>query len=122
MTRYFGGVLLGTGGLVRAYGRAAKEGLDASLLLDRIRGRKLSVECDYNDVGRLQYIAGNRGLNPVSSQYTEKACLTYLVPDTESDAFIKEITESTAGRAVLSDRGVFDYAILDREFIILGEE
>jgi len=41
---------------VRAYGRAAREGLDSSLLLDRIHGRKLAVACEYNDVGKLQYI------------------------------------------------------------------
>ncbi|MBR3166340.1 MAG: YigZ family protein [Lachnospiraceae bacterium] len=119
VTRYFGGVLLGTGGLVRAYGKAAKEGLDASLLLDRIHGKKLAVTCDYNDVGRLQYIAGTRGYDPVSSQYAENAKITYLIPAEEADAFLSEITEKTAGRAVCDDLGEFDFAVLDKEFILL---
>ena len=119
VTRYFGGVLLGTGGLVRAYGRAAKEGLDASLLLDRIHGKKLAVTCDYNDVGRLQYIAGTRGYDPVSSQYAENAKITYLIPAEEADAFLSEITEMTAGKAVCEDLGEFDFAVLDKEFILL---
>ena len=119
VTRYCGCVLLGTGGLVRAYGRAAKEGLDASLLLDRIHGKKLAVTCDYNDVGRLQYIAGTRGYDPVSSQYAENAKITYLIPAEEADAFLSEITEKTAGKAVCEDLGEFDFAVLDKEFILL---
>ena len=119
VTRYFGGVLLGTGGLVRAYGRAAREGLDSSLLLDRIHGRKLAVACEYNDVGKLQYIAGSRGYDPVSSQYAENAKITYLIPDDEAPAFAQEITEKTAGRAVLTDLGEYDFAVLDKEFILL---
>ena len=58
VTRYFGGVLLGTGGLVRAYQSAVQAGLDASYIMERREGRKLTVGTDYNGVGKLQYLFG----------------------------------------------------------------
>ena len=119
VTRYFGGVLLGTGGLVRAYGRAAKEGLAASVLVEQIPGRRLSISCDYNSVGKLQYIAGNHGYQPLDSAYAEGVCLTYLVPETEADRFMAEITEATAGRAAIEDLGTQAYGMLGKEFLLL---
>ncbi len=56
VTRYFGGVLLGTGGLVRAYQKAVQEGLLHSVIIDKQRGRKLTVETDYTGLGKLQYV------------------------------------------------------------------
>ncbi len=119
VTRYFGGVLLGTGGLVRAYGRAAKEGLSSCILLDKIPGRRLAISCDYNSVGKLQYIAGNRGYQPLESEYGVDVLLTYLVPEEEAARFQAEITEATAGRAEIIDLGPQEYAILEKEFILL---
>ena len=60
VTRYFGGTLLGTGGLVRAYSGATKEGLAHSQIISRIRGIKLSVDTEYGDLGKIQYILGER--------------------------------------------------------------
>ena len=55
VTRYFGGTLLGTGGLVRAYSGAVQEGLKNSTVITKYLGVKLSVTTDYNGVGKLQY-------------------------------------------------------------------
>ena len=119
VTRYFGGVLLGTGGLVRAYGRAARAGLDASILLDRIPGRKLKITCDYNSIGRIQYMAGSRGYRTLSESYGEGVTLTYLIPDAEAAQFSAGLTEATNGKAVIEDRGFQEYAELEKEFILL---
>lgn len=119
VTRYFGGVLLGTGGLVRAYGKAARAGLDASILLDRIPGRKLKISCDYNSIGRIQYLAGNAGYRTLSETYADTVTLTFLIPDTEASRFCAELTEATNGRAQIEDLGPQEYAILDKEFILL---
>ena len=58
VTRYFGGTLLGTGGLVRAYSQATQAGLAASRIMTRQSGRKLSIGTDYNGIGKMQYIVG----------------------------------------------------------------
>ena len=61
VTRYFGGTLLGTGGLVRAYGAAVKAGLENSRVAVMRYGTRLRIGTDYSDIGRVQYILGKRG-------------------------------------------------------------
>lgn len=119
VTRYFGGTLLGTGGLVRAYGRAAREGLAASIVLERIEGRRLRLTCDYNSLGKIQYLAGNRGLQALESEYADAVSLTYLLPAADAERFTAEITDATSGRAGIEELGEQRYAVLDRELILL---
>ena len=73
VTRYFGGVLLGTGGLVRAYSKAVQEGLSESLLIEKKKGISLKVTTDYTGIGKIQYIAGERQISILDSEYTDKA-------------------------------------------------
>ena len=72
VTRYFGGTLLGTGGLVRAYSAATKEGLANSTIITKYWGTKLLVNTDYNDIGKIQYLIGQREIHIMYAQYTEK--------------------------------------------------
>ncbi len=60
VTRYFGGVLLGTGGLVRAYSKAVQEGFRESRIIEKKHGICLTVTTDYTGIGKIQYIAGER--------------------------------------------------------------
>ena len=101
VTRYFGGVLLGTGGLVRAYSKAVQEGLSESLLIEKKKGISLKVTTDYTGIGKIQYIAGERQISILDSQQTDKVVLKLLVPNSETDAVQKAITEGTNGRAVM---------------------
>ncbi len=119
VTRYFGGVLLGTGGLVRAYGRAARAGLDASVVLERIPGRLLRVICDYNSIGKIQYLAGNAGLRPYRCDYGADVRVLYLIPEGDVDAFVREVTEATSGRAGIEDLGARAFAVRGSEFVLL---
>ena len=97
----FGGVLLGTGGLVRAYSKAVQEGLSESLLIEKKKGISLKVTTDYTGIGKIQYIAGERQIPILDSEYTDKVVLKLLVPNSETDAVQKAITEGTNGRAVM---------------------
>ena len=72
VTRYFGGTLLGTGGLVRAYSQAVQEGLANSVLIDEICGVRLLIETDYNGIGKIQYLLGQRGIPILESEYTDQ--------------------------------------------------
>jgi putative IMPACT (imprinted ancient) family translation regulator len=101
VTRYFGGTLLGTGGLVRAYGGATKEGLLASKVITKMRGQKLAIETDYTGLGKIQYILGQRGITMLNTVYTDKVELEVLLPETEIGAVMSEITEGTNGQALL---------------------
>ena len=80
VTRYFGGTLLGTGGLVRAYSQAVQEGLANSVLIDEICGVRLLIETDYNGIGKIQYLLGQRGIPILESEYTDQVKIRVLVP------------------------------------------
>ena len=57
VTRYFGGTLLGTGGLVRAYTDATRAGIENSDIVEKIPGRRVDIAMDYTDLGKLQYMS-----------------------------------------------------------------
>ena len=98
VTRYFGGVLLGTGGLVRAYTRAVQEGLK-NCVVGRMRaGYEVEVHTDYNGIGKILYLLGNAGIEPVSSDYTDKVSLRLLVPVEQADRLQAQMVEVTGGK------------------------
>lgn len=99
VTRYFGGTLLGTGGLVRAYSQAVKEGLAASRIMELHLGRKLTVETEYTSVGKIQYLAGQMGLTVLDTQYTDKVAFVLLVPNEQTETVKNKLTEATNGKA-----------------------
>lgn len=102
VTRYFGGVLLGTGGLVRAYQAAARAGLAASVVIDKKSGQKLLVETDYNGLGKLQYLFARHEIPVLDTVYTDKAEILCLIPQEKTEEVIKEITGATSGKACIS--------------------
>ena len=121
VTRYFGGTLLGTGGLVRAYSQAVQEGLANSVLIDEICGVRLLIETDYNGIGKIQYLLGQRGIPILESEYTDQVKIRVLVPKTEVDRLCAEITEGTNGKAKLEKEEELYFAQNDGE-LIFGDE
>ena len=113
VTRYFGGVLLGTGGLVRAYSAAVKEGIASSVIITRIRGVKLEISTDYTGLGKIQYILGQRGIPILHSEYTDTVRLEVLLSDKSKVQIMEEITEKTNGQAVLSEKERCRFAEID---------
>ncbi|MGN0376166.1 MAG: YigZ family protein [Suilimivivens sp.] len=102
VTRYFGGTLLGTGGLVRAYTEAAKAGLENAGIATMRYGASISIQTDYTDLGKIQYLLGNKGIPILDSLYTDRVELMVRVPEETTDFLMKELTESTGARAVLT--------------------
>jgi len=109
VTRYFGGTLLGTGGLVRAYTQAAQAGLADSRVALMRYGHTVTVVTDYNGIGRIQYLLGQRGIPIEDSVYTEQVSITFRVPYEEKEKLIKDITEATAGTAQVNVSDPFYY-------------
>ena len=96
--RYFGGVLLGTGGLVRAYTQALKEAL-ANCQVGVMRyGVKLELTTDYNGIGKIQYYLANKGIEPLSTDFTDKVVLQLIVPIEEWEGVEKALVELTNGK------------------------
>ena len=121
VTRYFGGTLLGTGGLVRAYSSSTKEGLLASKVITKMYGQKFSVETDYTGLGKIQYILGQRGLTILNSTYTDKVVLEVLLPEALIQGVLAEIREGTNGQAKMEQMEECYFANIDGEIRILSE-
>ena len=100
VTRYFGGTLLGTGGLVRAYSEACKEAIARAKTHLMQRVFPFTVTMEYTDMGKVQYILTEQGLAP-ETEYAEQVIMRVNVPAAEKDGVIKKITEATAARAVI---------------------
>ena len=106
VTRYFGGTLLGTGGLVRAYSAAVQEGLKESLIIEKFLCRRVRMSMDYTMLGKMQYLAAKLNLMILDTLYTEGVEMQLLVPDTQYAAFIKEVTEASNGKVVPESGGL----------------
>ncbi len=119
VTRYFGGTLLGTGGLVRAYSGAAQEGLAASRIMEKCVGHRLSIVTDYTGVGKIQYLLAQRKITVLDTQYTDQVEFAVMVPAQEAGSLMAEITEGTSGRAHLALGEEEYYGVVDGEIILL---
>ena len=113
VTRYFGGTLLGTGGLVRAYSGAAQAGISASRVVTKQHGRFFKIKSDYNDIGKLQYIAGQMNLAVMDTEYTEQVLFKILVKDGDRESVRKQIVEATSGKAQIDDEEEIWFAVDD---------
>lgn len=121
VTRYFGGTLLGAGGLVRAYSSAAKQGLASSVIITKIPGVKLRLATDYAGLGKIQYIFGQRGIKILDSIYTDKVEIAALVPLDVLEAVKAEIREGTNGQAGMEEGEQCYFAEVSGEVLVLEE-
>lgn len=101
VTRYFGGTLLGTGGLVRAYTDASKAALlnCETKLMQRLL--PVDIKTNYTDMGKIQYILNTNSVNILDTEFTDEVVFKTEIPVTISDRIISEITEATGARAIL---------------------
>lgn len=118
VTRYFGGTLLGTGGLVRAYSKAVQEGLAQSSIIVKQYGAILKIETDYNGLGKIQYLIGERKIPVLDSEYTDKVQIRIILPEKETDRFVRELTEATNGRVKTEIIEKLYYALLDGQVLM----
>lgn len=115
VTRYFGGTLLGTGGLVKAYQSAVLQGLSQSRIIKKEPGILFSITTDYNFIGKLQYYSAQEKLPLLTTDYTELVVLKLLVPEDRKQGFIKEIAELTNGTAVVEEIKQVYFTLFDHE-------
>ena len=101
VTRYFGGTLLGTGGLVRAYTDAAKEALGNCETKRKQRIYPIKVTTDYADMGKIQYIIESADVRVVDKVFTDEVVFWLEVPVDSKDKLVVAITEASGARAVI---------------------
>ncbi len=118
VTRYFGGTLLGTGGLVRAYSAAVKEGLAACEIVEQIRGKRIHFSAGYTELGKLQYLLAEAGAAVENTDYSDKVVISVLTPESEREALAHRITDGLSGRVEIGDGGDVLYAAKDGKIIL----
>ena len=109
VTRYFGGVLLGTGGLTRAYKKGASMAVKAAGIIEKVKGIKINVEIDYDLLGKVQYLCSQNIWYIEDTQYEDKVRF-YILSEFETVQKIEEeITNVTKGTAIMSREDEGEY-------------
>lgn len=103
VTRYFGGTLLGTGGLVRAYSGVLKQALEQCETARQHYGVRIKIKADYNAVGKIQYLLASRNIQAQDSVYAADVEMMLIVPIEEYGRLCKEIVEATSARAEIEE-------------------
>ena len=101
VTRYFGGTLLGTGGLVHAYSTAARMGLENAGIVMRTLCTCFSVTADYDLAGKIQYKIASGGYMLEDTIYDSRVIFRVCLRKEEIEGFIEGMTELTCGRAII---------------------
>lgn len=109
VTRYFGGTLLGTGGLVRAYGQSSKEGIRNSVIQKVCEGTSFKLTVDYNSIGKIKHIMGQMGITDAQEEYGQNVVLSILMKKDEYNEFNTKVTDATGGKAVFEDEEDKEY-------------
>lgn len=118
VTRYFGGVLLGTGGLVRAYQQATKAGLSASEIIEKKEGAVLFIRTDYTGIGRLQYLFAQEKITVMDTAYEADVLVKAVIPENDKKRIEKTIIEQTNGTAKLEWSDEVTFAEYDGEVLL----
>lgn len=106
VTRYFGGILLGTGGLARAYGQTAKLGITDAVIVERNLCDIVSIKTDYTLEGRIRYKISSEGYISDDTIYGNDVTFIVYTKCGETQKFIDAVTDITNGRAACDITGV----------------
>ena len=98
VTRYFGGILLGAGGLVRAYSQAAAQGVEAAGVARAIPAVDMALELDYSLVGKVQHLLTQAGALTLDSQFGQEVRIACRLPAAAASDLESQLAEASAGR------------------------
>lgn len=118
VTRYFGGVLLGTGGLIRAYQKAVIQGIEACVILEPVRGELLLIKTDYNGAGKVRHIMEKLEVFQNDVKYTEDVEIEAVVTSDVKNSFIEKITEATNGKMMVTSVNEILFAVYESNLIL----
>ncbi len=119
VTRYFGGILLGTGGLVRAYLSATKEALKNAKICPILSGYEINFECDYSISQKILRVCQELEIPMISSDYAEHVSLVFAVPEEKIDSFQNKITKATSASVIFDLSKKIDFCVSGSNTYIL---
>jgi len=113
VTRYFGGTLLGTGGLVRAYQGAVQAGLKNCVLAEEGMGYPLTASVDYGALGKIEYILRESQIPIMEQTYEERVGFRLMVPENQKSEIEEKFTEATSGGVQMEFQPAVPYILMD---------
>lgn len=113
VTRYFGGIKLGAGGLIRAYTKGAKIGLEAGIIVDKIPHRKIKIRINYTSYGMIENFLNQGGYIIDNIEYDDGVNIYVYIEHKDLEAFTIKINNLTSGTAIIEH--------LDDEYISLKD-
>lgn len=102
VTRYFGGILLGTGGLTRAYKKGASMAVKKAGIVEKVKGICLNIKIDYDFLGKVQYLCANNNWFIENEEYSDKVSFIIIAETNDANVIEKEIANATNGKASVS--------------------
>jgi len=105
VTRYFGGIHLGAGGLIRTYGKSAALGVEMAGIKNMIYSGIFSVITDYSLHGKLQFVVSENGYKTMDSEYGENVRLVICVSADREEELVDKLTDASGGRATIEKKG-----------------
>lgn len=118
VTRYFGGILLGTGGLARAYSKGASSAIKEGKIVLRVKGKPLSITVNYDLLGKIQYLCEKKMWHLENIEYTDRVNLTIYFENEVINAAKNTFIEATSGSCKLSEgEDTYYFKIENRLFL-----
>jgi len=103
VTRYFGGILLGTGGLARAYSKGASLAIKEAGIVEKVKGISLEIVIEYDLLGKLQHLCAEQKTHIENIDYTDKVKIRIICESSNLDKLESQITEVTSGKALFEE-------------------
>ena len=91
VTRYFGGILLGTGGLVRAYSKATSDSLEKAEIVEIKKGERIEITISYKDLQFIKYYCQKNSIKIVNTEFSEEPKVTMELTENQKERFLNEI-------------------------------
>ena len=109
VTRYFGGIMLGAGGLTRAYTKGASIALKAGGVVEKVEGVNIALEMDYDMIGKIQYMCGQNNWHIEETEYTDKVNVNILAELDTASEIEKSAIEASNGKVVINKSDIDIY-------------
>lgn len=109
VTRYFGGILLGTGGLVRAYSDATQKAIEKCIKVYKVEGIEIEIKLDYSNLEIFKYYCKNNDIKIIQTDYSEDIVLKIEMEKNRKNIFLKDIETKTLN--------IKNYQVLQDKFI-----
>lgn len=117
VTRYFGGILLGAGGLVRAYTKAASEAITCGEIVEKVSGREVKLKISYDLLGKIQYLCSTNNYYIENTEYSDNVEVQLYIEEEKLNEFKQKTIEATNGKIEISeDDAEYYFKLEDRLF------